>query len=208
MFIFKKTRPRLLMLADYQNPILRKVTCTVTFPLSEEDKEIIEAMKHSIKVDQLKKANAPFKSASGMAANQWGIDRQIFIFCPRGESHGPEVIINPSYHPINENKTEESYEFGWEGCFSIPLSLSYVKRHTVIKAEYQNEAGVHCEKILSHWTARIWQHETDHLNGLLADDIKAGKCLEKRMFSSLEALNQFEDAKEAQRQSRDKEDTL
>lgn len=206
MFTLKKTTPRLLSLVDYSDPILRKVTRPVTFPLSQEDKEIIEAMKYSIKDDQLKKAKAPFSSASGMAANQWGIDRQIFIFCPRGASKGLEVIINPSYHPINENNTDEPYELGWEACFSIPLACNHVKRHTFIKVAYQNEAGIHCEKTLSHWTARIWQHETDHLNGLLADDMKAGKCLEKRVFSNLEALNQFEDAKESKRQSRDKED--
>jgi peptide deformylase len=181
MFFKKKTIPTLLKLTEYQDPILRKVTNTVSFPLSEEDKQIIEEMKYSIQDDQLKKANAPFESAAGMAANQWGIDRQIFLFSPK-RGLPIEVIINPSYEPISEEVVQ-----GWEGCFSVPLALSHVERPVIIKAKYQNELGEPCEQILSDWTARIFQHETDHLNGILNDSC----CLEKKTFASKNELDAF-----------------
>jgi peptide deformylase len=181
MFFKKKPTPNLLNLAEYPDPILRKVTHRVSFPLSEEDKQIIEDMKFSIQDAQLKKANAPFESAAGMAANQWGIDKQIFLFAPkRGDKM--EVIINPSYEAISEEVVQ-----GWEGCFSVPLALSHVERPVAIKAKYQNELGEACEQILTDWTARIFQHETDHLNGILNDS----RCFEKKVFASKKELDDF-----------------
>lgn len=189
MFGLLKNTPKLLHLVEYADPILRQETKKVDFPLSAEDKQIIADMKYSIKDRQLKKANAPFESAAGMAANQWGIDKKIFLFAPKRGIL--EVIINPNYEPIHEEGEHSPMLKGWEGCFSIPLGMNHVQRYAAIKAKYQNEEGVFLEKILTGWIARIWQHETDHLNGLLSDNPLAG-CLEKRVFNSRKELEAFE----------------
>lgn len=191
--------PRLLTLVDYHHPILRKVTQTVRFPLSEEDKQLIEDMKYSIQGDQLEKAKAPFHSAAGMAANQWGFNKRIFIFCPTGEDE-LEVIINPSYEIISQDSFDEDkhIDLKWEGCFSVPLATGHVKRYTTIRVQYQNEDGEKFEKELRHKFARVWQHENDHLDGLLYDDIKSGKCIDKREFSTNTDLEKFYAAKKAE----------
>jgi peptide deformylase len=44
---------------------------------------------------------------------------------------------------------------------------------------------------LSGWPARVWQHETDHLNGFLYDDNQAGKCTEKHQFASRKEIDDF-----------------
>lgn len=182
-------RPKILKFADYHDEILRTVMPNVTFPLSQEDLERISDMKFSIGSKQLKIADAIWDSAAGMAANQWGINKRIFLFC---ETPTPEVIINPSYEPLPDPKTKKIEEdLAWEGCFSVPLAVGNVRRYTRIKARWQQQDGTLREKTLTHMPARIWQHETDHLNGLLYDDPKAKKCEEKREFSTREETHQF-----------------
>ena len=184
MFIMKPNIPQLLRLVKYQDPVLRRVISPVNFPLSVADVQLILDMKYSIQSEQLRRAQAPFDSAAGMAANQWGIQKRIFLFCPEDDAQ-IETIINPSYQPLNsDTKNKPAEECGWEGCFSVPLKVGHVKRYLHIQATYQNEAGETLSRELSGWLARIWQHETDHLNGILFDDPKAVKCNEIKHFSS------------------------
>lgn len=181
----------MLSLVDYNNSILRINTAAVKFPLSTEDIQIIQNMKYSIQPAQLKQSNAAFASVAGMAANQWGLNKKIFLFCPVGDSvNNLEVIINPSYEPIDDRQA-----CAWEGCFSVPLTAGYVRRYVHIKITYQNEDGKFIFKELHNWPARVWQHENDHLNGILYDDVKAGKCVDKKQFSSKEELWKFYKAK-------------
>lgn len=184
--------PHLLKLVDYDHPILRQVLTPVQFPLSEEDKQIIRDMKYSIHREQLKAADAPFEGAAGMAANQWGIDRRIFLYCPRGSESEAEVIINPSYEPHKKAYRDVATEdLCWEGCFSVPLAMGNVLRYTHIKAKYQDEEGQHHVRSLQGWEARVWQHENDHLDGLLYEDPKAQKCKEFQSFTSKQELEDW-----------------
>jgi len=70
-----------------------------------------------------------------------------------------------------------------------------VWRYIHIKASYRSEDGAYIEKELSDLAARIWQHEIDHLNGLLYNDDMACKCVEKINFASLEEVHKFYEAK-------------
>lgn len=133
----KNSPPNLLTLSDYHDPILHQKVEKITFPLSVEDKQLIKDMKFSIQKEQLKKANAPWEGAAGMAANQWGFNKAIFLFCPEGDPvNGLEVVINPSYEPLDAEEEE-----AWEGCFSVPMATGNVRRFTHIRIHYQNEAG-------------------------------------------------------------------
>jgi peptide deformylase len=183
----------LLTLADYSDPILRTKTKLVEFPLSDEVKQIISDMKYSIQPKQLKEANAPWDAAVGMAANQWGIDLSIFLYCPDGDTvNGLSVIINPSYEIISPVPsliaTEDSC---WEGCFSVPLASGHMKRSIKIRAKYKNQKGESYTMELSDWPARVWQHENDHLNGILYDDPTTGRCLEKKEFATIAEVEKF-----------------
>jgi SEC-C motif-containing protein len=197
----QQTAPRLLHLVNYHHQILRQVTETVAFPLSEQDKQLISDMKYSIQPEQLKKADAPWDAAVGMAANQWGINKRIFLFCPEGDTvNGLEVIINPSYEPLSETNTNlPCQDLQWEGCFSVPLATGNVQRYTHIKVKYQNEEGKVIVRELHDWPARVWQHENDHLNGLLYDDSNAGKCTDKKQFSSKEEVEKFYGSKKEEK---------
>lgn len=191
-------QPKLLKLIDYHDERLRKPTQKVNFPLSPEDQQIIADMKYSIQPAQLKEANAPWEAAVGMAANQWGIDRQIFLYCPTADTvNALQVVINPSYEPV-----DTASELEWEGCFSVPLATGNIKRYTHIRVTYQNEQGEVKTQELKDWFARVWQHENDHLNGYLYDDPRTHKCEIKKQFETRAAVDDFyQEIREARKQT-------
>lgn len=193
--------PVLLHLVPYDHPILRQQTAAVEFPLSRSDRDIIDNMLFSIQTEQLKAAGANYETAAGMAANQWGINKSIFLFCPEGNNIGPvEVIINPSYTILDQTPNEKNWDENWEGCFSVPNATGKVKRYLKIRVKYQDQTGQWIEKELSDWPARVWQHENDHLNGYLFDDLAAGKCVEKVTFNNKQEEDAFFERLRAERQ--------
>ncbi len=188
----------LLKLVPYNNQILRKVTEAVEFPLNDETKQLIADMIYSIQPKNLQAAGAPWDAAVGMAANQWGVSKRIFLYCPTGDTVDDlEVVINPSYEPILNSailaNPEPQLEEDWEGCFSVPLCTGHIRRYLKIRVQYQNEAGETIQRELSGWEARVWQHENDHLDGFLYDDPRHGKCIEKKEFPSVAAVDEFYD---------------
>lgn len=190
-----KYKPRLLKFAAYGDPILSKKCQPVQFPLSEEDQQIIADMVYSIQPAQIKAAKGAWDTPAGMAANQWGIDKSIFLFCPFGDTENVQVMINPSYEPLATLAIiAPSEQTEWEGCFSVPLATGNIKRSTKIRARYQNEQGEIIEKTLTDYDARVFQHETDHVNGFLYDDPRHGKCLEKKVFKNRNEVDAFYDS--------------
>jgi peptide deformylase len=75
------------------------------------------------------------------------------------------VIINPEIIP-NAPATEE----GWEGCLSIPDIRGMVPRYTDITLKALDRTGRSIELALKDFPARVAQHETDHLDGVLFFD--------------------------------------
>src|SRR6266566_920259 len=81
------------------------------------------------------------------------------------EKSNPAVIINPEIIP-NASATEE----GWEGCLSIPDIRGMVPRYTDITLKALDRTGRSIELALKDFPARVAQHETDHLDGVLFFD--------------------------------------
>lgn len=181
--------PKLLYFVDKSHPILRE-----TMPIIEDFNDpdlhaIIADMCYSIHPTQLKQANACHESAAGMAANQWGIKKRIFIYTPHG-SEPPdkiEVMLNPSYLPyLRPNEKTPTLTAAYEGCFSVPLTTGIVNRYEAIMATYFTPQGKKVERILEGWEARVFQHETDHLNGKLfdgkLDHFDGPECIKRVIF--------------------------
>jgi peptide deformylase len=85
-----------------------------------------------------------------------------------GEAEPPElyVCVNPKITP---RTTEE--DIGTEGCLSIPGIVGDVSRPQAVTVTGQNRHGQPMKLKVSGWLARIFQHEVDHLNGVLFVDI-------------------------------------
>jgi peptide deformylase len=116
---------------------------------------------------QLYAALQPYFPAAGLAAPQIGINKSIFLYSYDRDPKHLEAVINPTFIPIDDQKVE-----GWEGCFSVILSeevwmLAKLPRYEKIKVTYFNLSGEKVEKILDGFAAKVFQHEWDHLQGVV-----------------------------------------
>ena len=99
------------------------------------------------------------------------------------EDHGRSVprlaLINPELQIAGENIAED-----WEGCLSIPDIRGRVPRATQILVQAYDRRGKRVELRAGGYTARVIQHETDHLDGILFFD-------RMKSFDSLTFLDEF-----------------
>jgi len=104
----------------------------------------------------------------GLAAPQVHEGLRLFVALldeePDSKSEAA-VIINPEIVP-NGSAAEE----GWEGCLSIPDIRGMVPRYTEIRLNALDRNGKPLELMLKKFPARVAQHETDHLDGVLFFD--------------------------------------
>ncbi len=104
----------------------------------------------------------------GLAAPQIGLSQRIVVIeYAEDEAEKPKsfALINPEII-----KTSDETEFGIEGCLSIPNLVGEVERFSSITVKAQNKFGKPIRVKTSGWLARIFQHEIDHLEGILFTD--------------------------------------
>lgn len=190
--------PKLLHFVKKNHPILREVIQDERDFTDAALHEIIADMCYSIQPKQLKAAQGAHESAAGMAANQWGIKRRIFLFTPEGSDVGKplEVMINPVYTPIlRPGEKRFCMTAAYEGCFSVPLTTGIVNRYDAIKVTYYTPKGEKVERAMEGWEARVFQHETDHLNGKLFDGVHdhfpGPECVERVIFKDEAEMMSF-----------------
>jgi peptide deformylase len=115
----------------------------------------------------------------GLAAPQIGLSLAIAVLEDPGMPAGmeeaadarertvlpPRVLVNPSYERVGA----EDRSF-YEGCLSVPGYQGVVRRPRAVRLRGQDEEGRELDEVLTGWPARIVQHETDHLAGVLYVD--------------------------------------
>ncbi|MFT7414070.1 MAG: peptide deformylase [Methylophagaceae bacterium] len=112
------------------------------------------------------------KNGVGIAAPQVDINQRIFIMCsrpnlryPDAPEMAPTFVINPEIIWRSDD-----IEKGWEGCLSLPGLRGFVPRHRVIKVQYSSRSNERIEVEYTGFIARVFQHELDHLNGIVYID--------------------------------------
>jgi peptide deformylase len=100
----------------------------------------------------------------GLAAPQVGQNIRMFVMNPTGEPNDNRVYVNPV---LSEPQGEETNE---EGCLSLPNVNAQISRDKSIQIKAFDLDGQPIEDVQSGYIARIWQHEYDHLNGILITD--------------------------------------
>ncbi len=111
---------------------------------------------------------------SGLAANQVGVQKRMFVY---DKGDGPVVVINPT---IVESDGEWTYE---EGCLSVPGLSWDITRPNRVYLVGRDLDGNELKIETDEYEGRIFQHEMDHLNGILLverlndDQRKAAKRL-------------------------------
>jgi peptide deformylase len=104
----------------------------------------------------------------GLAAPQVGVNRRLMVFNAEGDPEKPEfetILCNPRV--VRKAKSKVSAE---EGCLSFPGIYAQVERPEDIVILAQDVNGDEFEMALDDWAARVFQHEFDHLEGVLFID--------------------------------------
>ena len=103
----------------------------------------------------------------GLAAPQVHQERRLFVAGVDGPNTTmqPVVMINPEIEVIDDEKEED-----WEGCLSIPDIRGKVLRAKNIRVRFLDRHGRSQQLTATGFPARVIQHETDHLNGVLFVD--------------------------------------
>jgi peptide deformylase len=121
-------------------------------------------------------------SGVGLAAPQVHESLRVFVahLDPDGRGNGdPIAVINPEIEVVGADVIE-----GWEGCLSIPDIRGRVRRAAEIRVSALDRHGKRMEIIAKDFPARVIQHETDHLDGVLFFD-------RMRSFESLTYMEEY-----------------
>lgn len=134
------------------NPLLR----TVSKPVKEVNKDVLKLLKdmeHAMKLE----------NGVGIAAPQVGVNVRVFLALI--DPKKLVAMINPEI--LSHNEEIASAE---EGCLSLPGQWGQVERYTEVSVRFLNTKGKENTLKLKGFSARVVQHEMDHLNGILFVD--------------------------------------
>lgn len=156
-----------LALTRAGDPILREVMPLLTPDeiASDKIKNLITDIRHTCQKKEY---------GVGLAAPQVGARYALSVIGIKPTPTRPnldvfeQVIINPTYEGIGRRAGM------WEGCISIGSGdntlFAKALRFRKINAEWLDENGTHHQELLGGFVAHVFQHETDHLNGILFVD--------------------------------------
>ena len=103
-------------------------------------------------------------NGAGLAANQVGVVRRVFVFHPDAESE-PVAVVNPVLSDVGDEKATDA-----EGCLSMQGVQVPVERAVSVRLEGRDPEGNELSLELTELGARVAQHELDHLDGVLILD--------------------------------------
>jgi len=154
----------ILKIARMGHPVLRRRADEVADPTARDVRLLVEDM-----LETMRDAHG-----AGLAAPQVHVPKRVVIFAaPRDRTEDPEdapetefapltVLVNPEWEPLGEQMA-----IGWEGCLSVPGLTGAVPRFTRIRYAGFTPTGQKIEREATGFHARVFQHEFDHLDGIL-----------------------------------------
>ncbi len=151
----------ILKIARMGHPVLSRPADPVTDPTAPQIRRLVADM-----LETLEDAGGV-----GLAAPQVHVPlRVVVFFVPAARAAGSgggeavplTVLVNPEVEPIGEER-----EVAYEGCLSVPGLTGPVPRHRAVRYRGWTPAGERIEREAQGFHARVVQHETDHLDGIL-----------------------------------------
>lgn len=161
---------------DEKNKILRKKSKEVDFPLSNKEKKLIKDMiKYLRKSQDEKRAEREgLRPGMGLSAVQLGLLKRFFVVSLKREyEDGSEefeeyVVVNPT---LISHSEEEIYVEEGEGCLSVNRDVKgIIPRYARVKIHAYDIDGNEVEIRGREEISVVFQHEIDHLNGILFPD--------------------------------------
>jgi peptide deformylase len=153
----------ILKITRMGHPVLGKRAKEISDPTAREIRNLVEDMHETL--DDIRGA--------GLAAPQVHVSKRLVIFVAPNEQLEEEgttetdfapmtEIINPEWQPLSDDMA-----LGWEGCLSVPGLTGAVPRHTHIRYRGYSLQGQLIDREATGFHARVFQHEFDHLDGIL-----------------------------------------
>jgi peptide deformylase len=151
----------ILKVARLGHPVLRQQAQPVAVDMlrSPEIQQFIDDMIETMRE----------YDGAGLAANQVHTLKQIAVIEVQANPRYPQaapiplmVIVNPVVTPLTEERDED-----WEGCLSVPDMRGMVPRYTAVRLQCLDRSGQRVDIVAKDFFARVIQHETDHLNGIV-----------------------------------------
>jgi peptide deformylase len=154
------------------NPVLREVAKPVPVPLSDEDKQTAKRMLEFLINSQNPEIAEKYslRPGVGLAAPQIGLSKQMIAVhtTDENEKEYSLVLFNPK---IISESVEMTHLEGGEGCLSVDREVQgIVPRHARITVKAINENNEEVRLKLKGFPAIVFQHEIDHLNGIMFYD--------------------------------------
>ncbi len=161
-----------IKILDEKDKLLRKVSTDIEFPLSEETKKNIQDMITYLKMSQIEEYIEKYdlRAGMGLAYIQIGIPKRIFVIVEELEdkTFKDYILINPK---IISHSEEMIYVGEGEGCLSVNREVEgIVPRYARITVESQDLDGNTFRIRVREDISIAFQHELDHLNGILFVD--------------------------------------
>ena len=157
---------------DEKDKRLRLVSKEVSFPLAQKDKDLINTMIEYLRNSQIEELAEKYdlRPGMGMAAIQLGVAKRYFVVVDEVSEGVFEdyILINPKVISYSE---EMIYAGEGEGCLSVNREVEgIVPRHARITVEAYDLDGNKRKYRVREDLAIAFQHELDHLNGILFVD--------------------------------------
>ena len=157
---------------DEKDKRLRQVSKNVEFPLSKKDKETIEEMIEYLTNSQIEEMAEKYnlRPGMGLAAIQLGIPKRYFVVVNEYDEGQFEtyVMINPK---MISNSVEKIYVDQGEGCLSVNRAVDgIIPRYARVTFEAYDIEGKKINVRAREELAIAFQHELDHLNGIIFTD--------------------------------------
>jgi peptide deformylase len=140
----------ILKIARMGHPVLLRRAEPVPDPTAPEMRRLVADMAETMQDAQ----------GIGLAAPQVHVPLRLFVW--RGGAGNVIALFNPELEPVGE-----AMEEAWEGCLSIPGLRGLVSRHARLRFRGLDMEGRPVEGEAAGLAARVMQHETDHLDGVL-----------------------------------------
>ncbi len=161
-----------LRIVHYPHPVLRRVADPVT-AVTDEVRAVADRM-----IELMHEARGV-----GLAAPQAGLPWRMFVANATGEAGDDRVFINPRLA-----QASTATEAAEEGCLSLPEVRGHITRPLAITITATDRHGQPFTLTSDDLPARIWQHENDHLDGVLIIDkmTKLDRMVNRTLIKALE----------------------
>lgn len=161
-----------LIILDEKDKRLRQKSKNVSFPLSEDEKKLILDMQTYLKMSQIEETREQYdlRAGTGLSAVQLGILKRFFVIVDEYEEgkFRNYIVINPKIKSMSE---ELIYVGEGEGCLSVNRETEgIVPRYARMTVEaYDIDGNLYTIRVREEISI-IFQHEMDHLDGILFVD--------------------------------------